>query len=219
MPAFRLTLRNTWIKICGITRSQDASAAAELGADAIGLVFFAKSPRAVTVQDVAEIVQDLPRSLEVVALFVNPDKGLVQEVVDTGHIDLLQFHGSESAAFCEQFSRPYMKAIAVKDESQLASEIESYSSAKYILLDSYDPGLPGGTGKTFDWEKVEAVAESQKSRLVLAGGLTPDNVQTAIKEVRPFGVDVSSGVEARKGIKDFGKIKSFIEGVKVSDNA
>lgn len=210
-------MHNTWIKICGITRSQDASAAAELGADAIGLVFFAKSPRAITVQDVAGIVQGLPQRLEVVALFVNPDRDLVQEVIDTGHIDLLQFHGSEPAVFCEQFSKPYMKAIAVKDESQLASDIESYSSAKYILLDSYDPSLPGGTGKTFDWEKAKSVAESQKSRLVLAGGLTPDNVQIAIEEFRPFGVDVSSGVEARKGIKDFGKIKLFIEGVKVSD--
>ncbi len=209
-------MQNTWIKICGITRAQDALAATELGADAIGVVLYAKSPRAVTVDQLAGITEEVAGRVSVVALFVNPAPGLVRAVVATGAIDMLQFHGEESAQFCEQFELPYMKAVAVKADSDLSDALAAYDSAKYILLDSYDPLLPGGTGKTFNWDRVAELSTEQLARLVLAGGLGPDNVKDAIERVRPFGVDVSSGVEASKGIKDLEKMKSFIEGVRAS---
>jgi len=210
-------LQKTWIKICGITRPQDALAAAELGVDAIGAVFFPKSPRAVSVSSVTEIVANLPKRVTVVALFVNPDTELVRQVIATGSVSLLQFHGDESAEFCEQFDVPYMKAVAVKADSDLTAVLAPYVvSAKYILLDSYDPILPGGTGKAFDWNKILELSEQEQARIVLAGGLTPENVRQAIQLVHPFGVDVSSGVEASKGIKDREKMKLFIEGVRTS---
>ena len=210
-------MQKTWIKICGITRALDALAAAELGADAIGVVIYPKSPRAVTVDELAGITAGLGDHVVVVALFVDPEPELVRSVIQTGSVNLLQFHGSESPEFCDQFALPYMKAVAVKGDSNLQELIAPYDSARYILLDSYDPIMPGGTGKTFDWNKVERLTDQQQSRLVLAGGLKPDNVRLAIETVRPFGVDVSSGVEASKGIKDVEKMKSFIEGVKASD--
>lgn len=216
MLVFRPTLQKIWIKICGITRAQDALAAAELGADAIGLVFFAKSPRAVAIQDVAGIVKDLTQDIDVVALCVNPDPGFVRELLATELIDLLQFHGDESAEFCEQFSKPYMKAMSVKDDAKLDEDVAAYSSARYLLLDSYDPLMPGGSGKTFNWEKANQLSKKQKTRLVLAGGLDAGNIQSAIRSVQPFGVDVSSGVEASKGIKDPVKMKAFIEGIRDS---
>ncbi len=210
-------MQKTWIKICGITRALDALAAAELGADAIGVVIYPKSPRAVTVDELAGITAGLEDYVAVVALFVDPEPELVRSVIQTGSVNLLQFHGSESPEFCDQFALPYMKAVAVKGDSNLEELTAPYDSARYILLDSYDSIMPGGTGKTFDWNKVERLSERQQSRLVLAGGLAPDNVRLAIETVRPFGVDVSSGVEASKGIKDVEKMKSFIEGVKASD--
>lgn len=209
-------MQKTWIKICGITQAPDALAAAELGADAIGVVLYAKSPRAVTVDELPGIVGGVAERLVVVALFVNPDPELVRAALATGAIDLLQFHGDESSEFCEQFDAPYMKAVAVRSETDLKSVLADYESAQYILLDSYDPILPGGTGKTFDWDKVSELSEQQQARLVLAGGLQIDNVREAIEVVHPFGVDVSSGVEASKGIKDLEKMKSFIEGVRAS---
>ena len=209
-------MQKTWIKICGITQAQDALQAAELGADAIGVNFYPKSPRAISVANLANLVEGLPERVDVVALFVNPTAELVREVLGTGVVDLLQFHGEESADFCEQFEMPYMKVVAVRADSDLKSELAKYQSAKYILLDSFDPILLGGTGKTFDWGKVSELSEQQQSRLVIAGGLQPENVREAIEAVHPFGVDVSSGVEASKGIKDISKMKSFIEGVRVS---
>lgn len=209
-------MQKTWIKICGITRAQDAAAAAELGADAIGVVLYPASPRAIDIAAIPGIVAGLPEGITVVALFVDPEPAIVRSALASGAIDLLQFHGSESATFCEQFGVPYMKAVAVRSESDLSAVLAPYESAQYFLLDSYDPILPGGTGKTFDWARLHALNEMQRSRLVLAGGLTPDNVEAAIALVSPFGVDVSSGVEASKGIKDHGKMKSFIEGVRTS---
>ena len=190
--------------------------AAELGADAIGVVLYPKSPRAVSVDNLADIVADLPNRITVVALFVNPEPDLVRRALATGTVDLLQFHGDETAEFCEQFGVPYMKAAAVKSGSDLKAALAAYEAAQYILLDSYDPIMPGGTGKTFDWDKVEELTSQQQSRLVLAGGLTPSNVREAVEIVHPFGVDVSSGVEASKGIKDSNKMKLFIEGVRAS---
>jgi phosphoribosylanthranilate isomerase len=209
-------LQKTWTKICGITRAQDALAAADLGADAIGLNFYPKSPRAIAVADVANLVEGLPQEVSVVALFVNPTPELVRQVLGTGAVDLLQFHGSESAEFCEQFDTPYMKVVAVKVDSDLNSEFAKYESAQYMLLDSFDPIMLGGTGKAFDWGRVIELTQKQRSRLVLAGGLGPDNVREAIKIVQPFGVDVSSGVEASKGIKDLKMMQLFIQGVRAS---
>jgi phosphoribosylanthranilate isomerase len=215
-PAFRLTLQKTWTKICGITRAQDASAAADLGADAIGLNFYPQSPRAIPVTDVENLVKGLPRRVSVVALFVNPTPELVRQVLGTGAVDLLQFHGNESAEFCEQFETPYMKVVAVKLDSDLKSEFAKYESAQYMLLDSFDPIMLGGTGNTFDWGRVIELTQKQRSRLVLAGGLGPANVREAIEIVQPFGVDVSSGVEASKGIKDLKMMQLFIQGVRAS---
>jgi phosphoribosylanthranilate isomerase len=209
-------LQKTWTKICGITRAQDALAAADLGADAIGLNFYPKSPRAIAVADVANLVEGLPQKVSVVALFVNPTPELVRQVLGTGAVDLLQFHGSESAEFCEQFDTPYMKVVAVKVDSDLNSEFAKYESAQYMLLDSFDPIMLGGTGKAFDWGRVIELTQKQRSRLVLAGGLGPANVREAIKVVQPFGVDVSSGVEASKGIKDLKMMQLFIQGVRAS---
>jgi phosphoribosylanthranilate isomerase len=209
-------LQKTWTKICGITRAQDALAAADLGADAIGLNFYPKSPRAIGVADVANLVEGLPQKVSVVALFVNPTPQLVRQVLETGGVDLLQFHGSESAEFCEQFDTPYMKVVAVKAGNDLNSEFAKYESAQYMLLDSFDPIMLGGTGKAFDWGRVVELTQKQRSRLVLAGGLGPANVTEAIKIVQPFGVDVSSGVEASKGIKDLKMMQLFIQGVRAS---
>ena len=209
-------MQKTWTKICGITRAQDALAAANLGVDAIGLNFYPQSPRAISVADVADLIEGLPARVSVVALFVNPTSELVRQVLRTGTVDLLQFHGSESAEFCEQFETPYMKVVAVKTDSDLKAEFAKYESAQYILLDSFDPIMLGGTGKTFDWGTVVELTQKQRSRLVLAGGLGPANVREAIEIVQPFGVDVSSGVEASKGIKDIKMMQLFIQGVRAS---
>ena len=209
-------MQKTWTKICGITRAQDAIAAADLGADAIGLNFYPQSPRAISVTDVENLVKGLPRRVSVVALFVNPTPELVRQVLGTGAVDLLQFHGNESAEFCEQFETPYIKVVAVKMDSDLKSEFAKYESAQYMLLDSFDPIMLGGTGKTFDWVRVIELTQKQRSRLVLAGGLGPANVREAIDIVQPFGVDVSSGVEASKGIKDLKMMQLFIQGVRAS---
>lgn len=209
-------MQNIWIKICGITRQQDALSAAELGANAIGVVLYAASSRAVRIDQLADIVRGIPAATRVVALFVDASRAEVEAVVDTGLIDLLQFHGSETAEFCESFSIPYMKAFAVRPGRDLKQLIASYQSAEFILLDSYDPNSPGGTGKAFDWALAQSLARDLNVKLVLAGGLNPGNIKSAIEAVQPFGVDVSSGVEASKGIKDLTKMKLFIEGARAS---
>lgn len=188
--------------------------AARLGADAIGLVFYPASPRAVSINQVSDIVRGLPDKLTIVALFVDASRAEVENVINIGCIDLLQFHGNETASFCESFSVPYMKAIAVKDEQSLSANIDNYQSAKYILLDSYDPNVPGGTGKTFNWDVASSLSQELDLPLILAGGLTPDNIKAAVATVQPFGVDVSGGVESSKGIKDKVAMQSFIEGVR-----
>lgn len=205
---------NIWIKICGITRQRDALLAAELGADAIGLNFSPASPRAVTVDQACAVLQGKPAGMEVIALFVNPSATEVQSVIDTGLIDYLQFHGDESAEFCQSFAMPYMKAFRVKPGEDLNAMISQYGSAELILLDSYDEKAPGGTGKVFDWQQAESLATSKDIKLVLAGGLNPDNIQRAIKQVKPYGIDVASGVEQSPGIKDPQKMKLLIEGAR-----
>ena len=208
-------MSSVWIKICGITRQQDALAAAALGVNAIGLVIYAHSPRAVPVEDIATIAAAVSGRIKVVALFVNPDAVQVSAAVETGLVDYLQFHGEESATFCESFGLPYLKALRVGDpgrQRNLEESVEVYRSAEMILLDSFDRKAPGGTGRTFDWSQAESVAGRKDVKIVIAGGLTVENVTRAVRQLHPFGVDVSGGVEAGHGIKDLQKMKLFIEG-------
>lgn len=195
------------IKICGITRVEDALAAVEAGADAIGLVFYAKSPRAVSVQQARAIVAALPPFVTTVGLFVDASRCELGEILDAVQLDLLQFHGDESPQACSGHGRPYIKALRVKAGDDIAASIAQYPEAKGFLLDTYVEGVPGGTGQAFDWSLVP---KDSSRPLILAGGLTPDNVADAIAQVRPYAVDVSGGVEASKGIKDAQKIRAFI---------
>ncbi|AKH19990.1 phosphoribosylanthranilate isomerase [Sedimenticola thiotaurini] len=200
----------TRVKICGITRPEDAAAAVEAGADAIGLVFYQPSPRAISLSRAAQIIHNLPPFVTAVGLFVNAAADEVAEVLKSVPLDLLQFHGDESPAFCAGQGRPYIKAVRMRPGVDLAEQDRLYHSAQGLLLDSYQPGKPGGTGATFDWERIPA---SMGSRIILAGGLSPDNVEDAIRQSSPYAVDVSGGVEREKGIKDAEKIRAFMRGV------
>jgi phosphoribosylanthranilate isomerase len=198
-------------KICGITRVEDALAAVEAGADAIGLVFYAKSPRAVTVQQAQAIVAALPPFVTTVGLFVDCQRSELNAILDAVPLDLLQFHGDETPAACEGFRRPYIKALRVKPGDDVAARIGLYGSAAGVLLDTFVSGVPGGTGEAFDWSLVP---QGLPVPIILAGGLTPENVRAAIERVRPYAVDVSGGVEASKGVKDSGKIHAFVRAVR-----
>lgn len=203
-------MQRTRIKICGITRPEDAKAVVDAGADAIGLVFYPPSPRAVSIQQAQEVVADVPAFVTVTALFVNPSVEEVQSVLDGVRIDLIQFHGDEDDDFCRQFGHPYIKALRVRQASDVVALCLRFPSALAVLLDSYKPGVPGGTGETFDWSLVPATPPKP---IILAGGLDPENVNHAIDVVHPFALDVSGGVEAAKGIKDHGKITAFVNEV------
>lgn len=196
------------IKICGITRPGDAEQALTLGADTVGCVFHAESARHVT----AEVAQDIQIAVgnagTLVGLFVDPTVDQVQAVLDRIDLDVLQFHGQESPAFCEQFQRPYLKAVAMSADVDLSAVNKAYESARGLLLDSAHEGQFGGTGQRFDWDWIDAGLEN---RLMLAGGLSAGNVREALRQVRPAAVDVSSGVERDKGIKDSGRMRAFIE--------
>ena len=200
----------TRVKICGITRPEDGLKAANFGADAIGLVFYPKSPRAVTIEQAQIIVAALPAFVTVVALFVDATKDEVMQVLSQVNIDIIQFHGNESVQDCEQYRRRYIKAIRMTDEVDLNKIAEQYVGATAILVDSYQKGVPGGTGESFDWQRIP---KELAGNIILAGGLESDNVASAIKTVRPYAVDVSSGVESEKGIKDESKIEAFMRGV------
>ncbi|GAB6043691.1 phosphoribosylanthranilate isomerase [Endothiovibrio diazotrophicus] len=200
----------TRTKICGITRVQDGLAAASAGADAIGLVFYAKSPRAVTVEQARSIVQALPPFVTVVGLFVDPSAEEVQATCEAVALGLLQFHGGESPEFCRSFDRPYIKAVSMKEGVEPTAEAERFHHAAGLLLDTYHPAMPGGSGESFDWSRVP---DDLGLPLILAGGLAPENVAEAVRVARPFAVDASSGVEAAKGIKDAAKIEAFMRGV------
>lgn len=195
------------IKICGITRPQDALAAAEAGADALGFMFFAGSSRAIDLAAAREIIRQLPPFIARVGVFVNPSREEVLRAMEAG-IDTLQFHGEESPEFCASFDRPVIKALRVRDASSLTS-LGQYRVAA-ILLDAFVPGQLGGTGARFDWELAIRARETG-ARIILAGGLTPENIGEAVRKVRPFGVDVSSGVECSPGQKDSAAIFRFIE--------
>lgn len=198
-------------KICGITRTEDALAAVAAGADAIGLVFYAKSPRAVSVEQAAAILQTLPPFVTSVGLFVDMPRAELQALLQRLPLDLLQFHGDESPADCEGYGRPYIKALRVRPGEDVAAAMAPYAGARGILLDTFVEGVPGGTGATFDWSLVPRQAARP---IILAGGLEAGNVAAAIRQVRPYAVDVSGGVEASKGIKDAGKIRTFVQAVR-----
>ena len=203
-------LVRTRVKICGITRAEDALEAVRQGADAIGLVFYTNSPRNVTLAQAAEIVFKVPAFVTVVGLFVDAEPAFIQEVLSTVKLDLLQFHGDETPSACRQYSRPYMKAIRVKNGTNLVQYADDYPDAKALLLDAFAEGVPGGTGLVFDWSLIP---HNLPLPIVLAGGLNAENVGFAIEQVRPYAVDVSGGVEASKGIKDAAKIAAFMRGV------
>lgn len=200
----------TRVKICGITRIEDALAAVQHGCDAIGLVFYAKSPRHVSIEQAARIVATLPPFVSAVGLFVDAAPEEVQNVLAKVGLDLLQFHGDESPQACRQFGVPYLKAIRVKPDTNLLQCASDYADARALLLDTYSEGMAGGTGKMFDWKLIPP---SLSSSIVLAGGLNAENVGDAIRQVRPYAVDVSGGVELSKGIKDASKIAAFMRGV------
>lgn len=201
----------TRIKICGITRVEDALSAVDHGADAVGLVFYPDSPRCVTIAQAQAISKKLPPFVSIVGLFVNPTKAEVTEVLSSVHIDLLQFHGDEDEATCKQYGLPYLKAIRVKSDTNLIQYAELYKGAKALLLDTYSDNAFGGTGEIFDWS---VIPKKMPKPIILAGGLNADNVVQAVQQVRPYAVDVSGGVEQSKGIKDPLKIKAFVSAVK-----
>jgi len=217
----------TRVKICGITRVADGLAACAAGADAFGLVFWNGTPRFVDVAGAREIADALPPFVTRVGLFVDPDESYVNAVLDAVPLDLLQFHGAENPEFCRAYSRPYLKAVHMKDGVDLIEYARRYDDAAGLLFDSFSPGdLPGGTGRSFDWSRLSpAMQEALPAPVILSGGLDPSNVGAAIRAVRPWAVDVSSGVEergpdgkARRGIKDAALIAAFIEGVRNADD-
>jgi phosphoribosylanthranilate isomerase len=207
----------TRVKICGITYFEDALDAVRAGADAIGLVFYEKSPRFVSNSLAQKISQQMPAFVSRVALFKDADKQAVESVLEVVDIDIIQFHGSESVDFCEQFSKPYIKALGVKgaehDVDYLISSADRYRTAKALLFDGHAPGDAGGTGESFDWLAISTAMEAIDKTVILAGGLTVENVRSAIETVHPFAVDVSSGVESSPGIKDKTKMDAFIQQV------
>jgi phosphoribosylanthranilate isomerase len=201
-------------KICGITRIEDALAAARCGAHAVGFVFYRPSPRYVDPDEAARIVQALPPFVTPVGLFVDARADEVRTIAARARVRLLQFHGSEMPEFCSQFELPYMKAVRVRPEVDLLQYARQFASAKALLLDAYQEGLHGGTGAVFDWDLIPPALPLP---IVLSGGLTPDNVVEAIRRVKPCAVDVSSGVESARGIKDARKIEAFMNGVRNAD--
>jgi len=214
----------TRIKICGMTRPEDIDTAIEAGTDAIGLIFYPRSARAVALEHAARLRRGIPAFVDVVALFVNPSVAEVRAVIDAVGPDLLQFHGDETAPFCDSFNHRYLKAFRVggpgaDSAAALAASCAEYRMAAGWLFDSFTPGY-GGSGLAFEHALLQDVrADVHAAPLVLSGGLKPDNVQGLVSALRPWAVDVSSGVEATPGIKDAQRIHAFIEGVRRADDA
>lgn len=208
-------MQKTKIKFCGITNAHDAKHAVLLGVDAIGLIFFSGSKRAISAKEAKAIVRDLPPFLTKVGLFVNPTQQDVLNVLQQVDIDVLQFHGQETEAFCQQFNKPYIKAITITDDFHWDGLNDIYPSAKALLLDTAVKGQHGGTGISFKWK---ALPSSVTRPIIIAGGLTPDNVAKAINTMHPYAVDVSGGIEGKPGHKDYGKMKAFIDSVVNTDD-
>ncbi len=201
----------THIKFCGITQLADAHYAEALGVDALGFVFYEKSPRYLSDKMAATICNQLLPFTTKVGLFVDATAGFVQQTLKTVKLDLLQFHGDESDNFCNQFQKPYIKAIQVKTHEEILQAVNQYPNACGMLLDSFHAEKRGGTGEAFDWSIIPTNCGKP---VILAGGLTAENVKRAIQTVQPYAVDVSSGIEISKGKKDFQKMRAFVEEVK-----
>jgi len=199
------------VKICGITRLQDLHSACKAGADALGFVFYEKSPRHVSVEAAADLVHALPPFVQSVGLFVDADPVFIESVLRVVPLDLLQFHGDEAPADCARYGRPYIKAVRVNRDTDLLKCAADFDAARGLLLDAFVPGMPGGTGERFDWGLIPP---DLPKPVILSGGLTPDNVAEAVERIHPWAVDVSSGVEVSKGIKDAHKIARFIANAK-----
>lgn len=206
-------MRRCRVKVCGITSVADAQMVSAAGVDAVGLVFYAKSSRNVTVEQAAVICAALPPFVSVVGLFLDASEAFVNEVLDAVPLDVLQFHGSETPEYCNGFRRPYIKGLGMSgvtgdDFRELADQ---YPSAQGVLVDSHAPGAAGGTGKTFDWTQVP---QDYAKAIILAGGLSADNVANAIRTTQVYAVDISSGVEAEPGVKDSAKVAAFMDEVR-----
>lgn len=206
---------HTRIKFCGMTRPEDVAIASGLGVDAIGLVFAQRSSRRLDIARAAALRADVPASLDVVALFMDNTAEEVARVIEAVGPTLLQFHGREDEAFCDAFGLPYWKAVAMGGEGE-ADALSRHPAARALLLDSHAPGAPGGTGERFDWSRIP---HGSGRAFLLAGGLHPDNVFDAVRTVRPWGVDVSSGIESAPGEKDTAKMRRFVEEVRRADAA
>lgn len=208
-------MQHTRTKICGITRIEDVQSVVDAGADAIGLVFYPPSPRYVSPQQAVELVKYIPPYIQLVGLFVNANADEIQQVLQTVPLDIIQFHGDETPEQCQaiaaQVKRRWYKAIQVKPDLDVLAEVQKYHQvgASAVLLDAWHPDLKGGTGHAFDWSKFP----KSEIPLILAGGLTPENIEQAIKITQPYAVDVSGGVESAKGIKDQQRIQRFMQGV------
>ena len=207
----------TRVKVCGVTRPEDARMLALAGVDALGIVFYPPSPRAVGLDLAREIIAQVPAFVTVVGLFVDPSPDSVESTLSVVSLDVLQFHGNETAEFCKSWRRPWIKAVRMRENTDLSHEMTRFQGARGLLLDSYVPGVPGGTGKTLDWSKIDAQGTLP---VILAGGLDPDNVTTAIRQVKPWAVDVSGGVEAldsqgkrMPGVKSEAAVVHFLRGV------
>ena len=208
-------MARTKIKICGVTSVEDAEFACAAGVDAIGLNFYSESKRGLTVSEGSAIEISLPPFVSKVGVFVNPSQSFVNKAIETISFDVLQFHGSESGSFCESFSLPYIKAIPAQNSEQIRQDLENYNSASAILLDTKVGARFGGTGAPFNWK----VVPETKLPLIVAGGLNPQNVFEAVSLMRPFAVDVSSGVEKASTQKDFQMMREFVEQVRLADEA
>jgi len=203
----------TRIKICGITSVRDALIVSDSGADAIGLVFYPRSPRHVTIDQAAEIIDSVPPFVTTVALFLDAREDDIREVLSSMPVDLIQFHGDECPTDCGQYGRPYIKAVGMKGGVDVDAYASTYPDARGFLLDSHAVGEAGGTGERFDWSQMPSLTKP----VILAGGLNPENAGEAVRSARPFGLDVSSGVESEPGIKDSHKVRRFIDEVRKAD--
>lgn len=214
----------TRVKICGITSVDDALTAIDAGADALGLVFYKPSPRYVDPRVAAEIIAKVPAFVTTMGLFVDASEDEILSTLAIAPVDFIQFHGNESVAQCENIGRPYIKALRVGSEEgglygqSLRNKMNEYTGARGLLLDTYQKGVPGGTGERFDWDQVPEPGPEDNQYIVLAGGLTPENVGDAIRTVQPYAVDVSGGVESAPGRKDAGRIRAFLDAVRKADS-
>mgnify|MGYP003670378249 CR=1 FL=1 len=214
----------TRVKICGITSVDDALTAIDAGADALGLVFYKPSPRYVDPQVAAEIIAKVPAFVTTMGLFVDASEDEIRSTLAIAPVDFIQFHGRESVTQCENIGRPYIKALRVGSEEgglygqSLRNKMNEYTGARGLLLDTYQKGVPGGTGERFDWDQVPEPGPEDNQYIVLAGGLTPENVGTAVTTVQPYAVDVSGGVESAPGRKDAGRIRAFLDAVRQADS-